>query len=117
MAKVEEQVGTRSGELRWAELSLVPDLFPILRHSQFEDLLNRNLADPINGLLRAVKPDGRVQCRIEIAVKPAANQMTRWWRSTRPRRTLLPPTPLLTCFGVSDRSSLESGGSDSCRFR
>jgi hypothetical protein len=77
MAKVEEQVGTRSGELRWAELSLVPDLFPILRHSQFEDSLNRNFADPINGLLRAVKPDDRVQCRIEIVVKPAASRRCR----------------------------------------
>jgi hypothetical protein len=32
-------------------ISLTPDLFPILRHAQFEDLANRSFADPIDGLL------------------------------------------------------------------
>ena len=27
------------------KLELVPELFPILRHAQFEDMLNRNFAD------------------------------------------------------------------------
>jgi hypothetical protein len=39
-----------------AEIRLVPELFPILRHAQFEDLLNGNFSDPINGILRAVRP-------------------------------------------------------------
>lgn len=30
-----------------AELELVPELFPILRHSQFEDMLNHIFADPV----------------------------------------------------------------------
>jgi hypothetical protein len=50
---------------------LAPELFPILRHAQFEDMLNRNFADPINGILRAIKPDEQMQCRIEIVVSPA----------------------------------------------
>ena len=54
-----------------AELELVPELFPILRHAQFEDMLNRNFADPINGILRAIKPDEQAQCRIEIIISPA----------------------------------------------
>ena len=53
------------------QLDLAPELFPILRHAQFEDMLNRNFADPINGILRAIKPDEQMQCRIEIVVSPA----------------------------------------------
>lgn len=42
-----------SGWETWtADLELAPELFPILRHAQFEDMLNRNFADPINGILR-----------------------------------------------------------------
>ena len=52
------------------ELRLVPDLFPILRHGQFEDQLNRNFADPISGILRAVRPDEGLSARIEIVVSP-----------------------------------------------
>lgn len=60
-------------EIWSAELSLVPELFPILRHGQFEDQLNRNFADPINGILRAIKPDESSHCRIEIDVRPAGH--------------------------------------------
>src|SRR5947209_3404904 len=35
-------------------LHLTPEIFPILRHAQFEDLLNGTYADPINGILRAI---------------------------------------------------------------
>ena len=57
-----------------AELTLVPELFPILRHGQFEDQLNRNFADPINGILRAIKPDESSCCRVEIEVRPASHR-------------------------------------------
>lgn len=57
-----------------AELSLVPELFPILRHGQFEDQLNRNFADPINGILRAIKPDESCRCRVAIEVRPARHR-------------------------------------------
>ncbi len=57
-----------------AELTLAPELFPILRHGQFEDQLNRNFADPINGILRAIKPDESTRCRVEIAARPASHR-------------------------------------------
>jgi hypothetical protein len=60
-----------------AELQLEPDLFPILRHAQFEDLLNGNFADPINGILRAVRPADDVLCRIEIRIVPASHRRRR----------------------------------------
>ena len=64
-----------------ASLELVPEIYPILRHAQFEDLLNHNFADPLSGLLRVIKPSDEMQCRIEITVRPASSrrchQMTR----------------------------------------
>ena len=53
------------------ELRLVPELFPILRHGQFEDALNRNFADPITGILRAIRPTSGGHCAIEIQIAPA----------------------------------------------
>ncbi len=55
------------------DLSLVPELLPILRHAQFEDALNRNFADPVSSLLRSIKPDGVLACRAEIHCKPASH--------------------------------------------
>jgi len=57
-----------------AELTLVPELFPPLRHGQFEDQLNRNFADPINGILRAIKQDESTCCRVEVEVRPASHR-------------------------------------------
>ena len=57
-----------------AELRLSPDLFPILRHSQFEDLLNRTYEDPIDGLLKAVEPAEGLAARIEIAIRPTSHR-------------------------------------------
>lgn len=52
IATVEQNEPCPSGWETWtAELELAPKLFPILRHAQFEDMLNRNFADPINGCL------------------------------------------------------------------
>lgn len=56
-----------------ASLVLRPELFPILRHAQFEDLLNGTFADPITAILRAIKPDDQVHCRVEIQVAPATH--------------------------------------------
>ena len=50
------------------------ELFPILRHSQFEDMLNHNFADPVSGLLRAIRTDSELECRVEIAVSPATHR-------------------------------------------
>lgn len=49
-------------------LTLTPDLFPILRHAQFEDLANRSFADPIDGLLRAATPTSTLRCSIQISI-------------------------------------------------
>ncbi len=57
-----------------AEVRLHPELFPILRHSQFEDMLNHNFADPVSGLLRAIRTDSELECRVEIAVSPATHR-------------------------------------------
>ena len=53
------------------------ELFPILRHAQFEDLLNGTFADPVSGILRAVKPDDEVRCRVEIHIAPAGERRRR----------------------------------------
>lgn len=80
--EVESEEGGGPDRETWsAELELVPELFPILRHTQFEDLLNGNFADPINSVLRAIKSDEHVQCRIEIVVAPSAAKRSR--RATR----------------------------------
>ena len=39
------------------ELVLWPELSPILRHSQFEDVLNGKFADPIDSILKTIRPD------------------------------------------------------------
>jgi len=35
---------------------LHPDLFPIRRYSQFDDVLNRNVSDPLTGIFAALTP-------------------------------------------------------------
>lgn len=60
-----------------AELELTPEIFPILRHAQFEDLLNGNFADPINGILRAVKPAEETLCHVAIRIAPAKRRRQR----------------------------------------
>ncbi len=57
-----------------ASLELSPELFPILRHAQFEDSLNHNFADPITGILRAIKPEAELFCRVEIHFRPATTK-------------------------------------------
>lgn len=59
----------------WAiDLVLTPELLPILRHAQFEDALNHLFADPVSGLLRAIKPDESVRCFVEIVFAPATHR-------------------------------------------
>lgn len=65
------------GHLCWlAELHLEPDLFPIKRHPQFDDPLNRHTADPLTAILAAVarSKGDRLQSRIEITVQPAGHR-------------------------------------------
>jgi hypothetical protein len=59
------------------KLELTPEFFPILRHAQFEDLLNGTFADPITGILRAVTPTEGLLCRIELRIAPAERRRCR----------------------------------------
>lgn len=72
--------------VRTLELTLVPDIFPILRHAQFEDLLNRQYADPIDSLLMALMPSGEIECRADLIV---ARADARHMRRARKAVTLL----------------------------
>lgn len=51
-----------------ADIVLSPDLFPILRHAQFEDLASRSFSDPIDALLRAVTPTADCLCSVRFTV-------------------------------------------------
>jgi len=62
-----------SGETWSMSGELVPELFPLLRHPQFEDQLNRNFADPIDSLLRAVRPDHGLNVGMTLVVTPASD--------------------------------------------
>lgn len=74
IGQIEEQVVPTHLHTWSAEVELVPELYPILRHAQFEDQLNRNFADPINSLLRAIKPEEDLQCHVEITCVPASHR-------------------------------------------
>ena len=63
-----------------ADLQLVPDLFPILRFSQFEDIACAGFADPIDALLKSVDPSSHSHGQIEITVKPTKRA---WQRHAR----------------------------------
>lgn len=53
-------------------LHLRPDLFPILRYQQFEDVIHNEVDDPIGGVLQTVAPDSsQVRALIELTVAPA----------------------------------------------
>ncbi|GEM_PF-6926193 len=60
-----------------AELELTPEIFPILRHAQFEDLLNGTFADPVSAILRAVKPEEGIACSVAIHLVPARRRRHR----------------------------------------
>lgn len=60
-----------------ASVRLRPEIFPTLRHAQFEDALNRTYADPITGLLRAVAPSDSEICRLTIRLEPASDRRCR----------------------------------------
>ncbi len=72
-------------------LELRPELFPILRHTQFEDLLNGTFADPVSGILRAVKPEKETRCSVAIQITPAGRRRRR--RAQAALRLRPPPSP------------------------
>ena len=53
-------------------LHLRPDLFPILRYQQFEDVIHNEVDDPIGGVLQTIAADSSdVRAMIELSVIPA----------------------------------------------
>lgn len=64
-----------------AAVMLSPELFPILRHAQFEDI-GRTFADPIDSILRSVRPSHDTQCRVELRIAPAGERRCRTARRT-----------------------------------
>jgi len=73
-----DNISTHTAVEIWsAELRLVPDLFPILRHSQFQDLQSGNFADPIDSILRAIQPNQHLTARIELSVTPVSRKRYR----------------------------------------
>jgi hypothetical protein len=68
----EENPPASAGE--WiSDVRLWPDLFPIRRYSQFEDVMHRMTADPLASLLStiATSRQSHLECRIEIRLTPA----------------------------------------------
>jgi hypothetical protein len=81
-----------AGHQVWTvQLTLHPDLFPIRRFGQFEDVLNRLTADPLTALLSAIPGNrsGSLRGRIEITVRPCPLKRRR--RTVRILRTLSRP--------------------------
>lgn len=66
------ELTTPTGTETWTMCAwLAPELFPILRHSQFEDLLNHSFADPLGSLLRALRTEV-IHSSIEFTLRPAS---------------------------------------------
>lgn len=52
-------------------LHLRPDLFPILRYQQFEDVIHNEVDDPIGGVLQTMAPDsGDLRSMLELTLLP-----------------------------------------------
>lgn len=70
----EDALDCRAGYDTWVmPLHLHPDLFPILRYQQFEDVIHDEVDDPIGGVLQAVAPDhSDIQAMFELTVMPAS---------------------------------------------
>lgn len=58
-----------------AELTLRPDLFPIRRYSQFDDVLNRNTSDPLTAIFAALAGNADAGIpTIILTVRPAPSR-------------------------------------------
>jgi len=70
----EDALDCPAGYETWSmTLHLRPDLFPILRYQQFEDVIHDEVDDPIGGVLQAVAPDySEIQAIFELTVIPAS---------------------------------------------
>ncbi|MDA1054818.1 MAG: DUF87 domain-containing protein, partial [Planctomycetota bacterium] len=85
---------------RWfARIRLSPNIFPLRSVADFEDLLNRNLADPISGLLSALRSVGTAGgCpTLQITTRPAAHR-----HIARSQRAILRLQRGFPFFGLSE---------------
>lgn len=79
----DEALTTGHNQSPWsAEAWLTPDIFPILRHSQFEEQLTQTFADPVARVLGGLRPQFG-DARIEIHVRPASG-----WRIFRDKAVI-----------------------------
>jgi len=88
----EDALDAPPGARVWsADLRLRPDLFPMRRHPQFEDSLNRNVSDPLAGILATLSGDQQESLKsvIEITVQPASAWRT--WHAQRAIERLISP--------------------------
>lgn len=68
--EIDDDLYSTEAETWSSSVQLKPDLFPILRHSQCEDLLNHNYADPVGTLLGSL-PSGSLESSVEITLHPS----------------------------------------------
>jgi hypothetical protein len=112
---------SREGTRCWtADIELQPELYPILRHAQFEDLLNRSYADPIDSLLRALLPTEDGQCLVEFRASPVTEHRRRHAEhdSARPVHLNRPRRQGRTLHGISHETYRnERLGTHRCVFR
>ncbi|NQT14876.1 MAG: hypothetical protein HQ582_19130 [Planctomycetes bacterium] len=81
-------------------LKLCPNLFPLRWRKEFEDLLERNLADPLSGILATLSspPEDALWCKVQLHLTPASPQTRRHARNVirRLRRPFFTRRPFLS---------------------
>ena len=75
-----DETPDNAGHVWSATLRLSSDVFPLKTHRQFEDLLHRELTDPLAGLISALcaRSKGCVDARIALVIRPCRAS---WYRS------------------------------------
>lgn len=86
----------------YRHIRLRPDVFPLRWRKEFEDLLERNLADPLSGILATLScpPEDALWCKVQLHLTPASPQTRRHARKVirRLRRPFFARHPLLSEF-------------------
>ncbi len=86
----DDALAAPSGLATWsADLCLTPDLFPIRRYPQFDDVLNRNVSDPLTAIFATLAPNGgdHTHPAIVLTVRPASRHRVRRARAAVRRLT------------------------------
>lgn len=84
------------------KLRLSPDIFSLRPRKEFEDLLERNLADPLSNVLASLAPTGQhpLWCKVQLSLTPASPRERRRARKLieRLRSSFIRRHPLLADF-------------------